>query len=113
MEWRLGRLEFLSYGDIEFWVIVNAQSITLKRQFFRQILFNFSIRFYIIALQVFIDCILLLVLNNRNRMNIIQFMREPPNGAASRVHFRAAGEREGVVCKKCGCKKHWWLKNKD
>ncbi|MFT5056281.1 MAG: hypothetical protein ACI80H_000993 [Pseudoalteromonas distincta] len=39
-------------------------------------------------------------------MNSIQFTRDFPDEAACRAHFRAAREREGVVCKKCGCKKH-------
>jgi len=46
-------------------------------------------------------------------MNIIQFTRDFPDEASCRSHFRTAREREGIVCKKCGCKKHWWLKNKD
>ena len=46
-------------------------------------------------------------------MNIIQFTRDFPDESACRAHFRAAREREGIVCKKCGNKKHWWLKNKD
>ena len=46
-------------------------------------------------------------------MNSIQFTRDFPDEAACRAHFRAARELEGIVCKKCGCKKHWWLKNKD
>jgi len=36
-------------------------------------------------------------------MNIIQFTRDFPDEAACRAHFRAAREREGIVCKKCGC----------
>lgn len=46
-------------------------------------------------------------------MNIIQFTKDFPDEASCRAHFRAAREREGIVCKKCSCTKHWWLKNKD
>ena len=46
-------------------------------------------------------------------MNSIQFTRDFPDETACLAHFRAARELEGIVCKKCGCKKHWWLKNKD
>jgi hypothetical protein len=46
-------------------------------------------------------------------MNIIQFTKEFPDEGSCRAHFRASREKEGIVCKKCGGKKHWWLKNKD
>lgn len=45
-------------------------------------------------------------------MNIIEFANKFSDEDSCREHFRSSREKEGVVCKKCGCQKHWWLKAK-
>lgn len=45
-------------------------------------------------------------------MNILHFIDQFPNEHSCRIHFKEVRDKEGVVCKKCGCKKHYWLKNK-
>ena len=51
-------------------------------------------------------------MGNRNDMNIIKFIESFPNEYSCRDHFRQVREQEGIICKKCGCKKHYWLKAK-
>ena len=51
-------------------------------------------------------------MGNRNDMNIIKFIESFPDENSCREHFRQIREQEGIVCKKCGCKKHYWLKAK-
>lgn len=51
-------------------------------------------------------------MGNRNDMNIIKFIESFPDENSCREHFRQVREQEGIVCKKCGCKKHYWLKSK-
>lgn len=46
-------------------------------------------------------------------MNILRFVEEFPDERSCRAHFRNARESEGIKCKKCGCKKHYWLKAKE
>lgn len=45
-------------------------------------------------------------------MNIIQFIEKFPDEESCRFHWQAIREKEGIVCKHCGCKHHWWLKAK-
>lgn len=45
-------------------------------------------------------------------MNLLQFMKEFPTEESCKHHFRHQREKEGVVCKQCGCEKHWWLERK-
>jgi transposase-like protein len=45
-------------------------------------------------------------------MNIIQFSSQFPDENACIAHFKAQRDKVGVVCPKCGCKEHYWLKNK-
>jgi len=45
-------------------------------------------------------------------MNIINFALDFPNEESCRFDFKAVREKQGVVCKKCQSKTHWWLKNK-
>ena len=45
-------------------------------------------------------------------MNIIKFIASFPDEHSCCEHFRHVREQEGIVCKKCGCKKHYWLKAK-
>lgn len=51
-------------------------------------------------------------MGNRNDMNIIKFIELFPDENSCRQHFRQVREREGIICKKCGCKKHYWLQAK-
>lgn len=51
-------------------------------------------------------------MGNRNDMNIIKFIESFPDENSCRQHFRKVREREGIICKKCGCKKHYWLQCK-
>ena len=51
-------------------------------------------------------------MGNRNDMNIIKFIESFPDEFSCREHYRQVREKEGIICKKCGCKKHYWLKAK-
>ena len=51
-------------------------------------------------------------MGNRNDMNIIKFIESFPDENSCRQHFRQVREQEGIVCKKCGCEKHYWLQAK-
>jgi len=51
-------------------------------------------------------------MGNRNDMNIIKFIESFPDENSCRHHFRQVREQEGIICKKCGCKKHYWLQAK-
>lgn len=48
----------------------------------------------------------------RNDMNIIKFVEDFPDEDSCKVHFKGVRESQGIVCKKCGCTKHYWLKGK-
>lgn len=43
-------------------------------------------------------------------MDILDFTLEFPDEQSCRDHFKLRREKEGVICKKCGCTKHYWLK---
>lgn len=45
-------------------------------------------------------------------MNILNFTSVFPDENSCKIHFKNQREKEGVVCKKCGCKNHYWLQNK-
>jgi len=45
-------------------------------------------------------------------MNLIKFIEEFPDEQSCRDHFRQQREKEGIVCKKCGCSSHYWLEGK-
>jgi len=45
-------------------------------------------------------------------MNILDFYGRFPTEERCREHFRAIREKQGIVCKKCKCGKHYWLKAK-
>lgn len=46
-------------------------------------------------------------------MRLSEFYKRFPNEAACRQAFRNIREKEGVVCRKCGCKEHYWKKDKE
>ena len=45
-------------------------------------------------------------------MNIFSFTAEFGSEEECRLHYKDERDKQGVVCKKCGCKEHYWLKNK-
>jgi len=45
-------------------------------------------------------------------MNLINFISEFPDEESCILHFKEVREKQDVVCKKCGCTKHYWLKAK-
>lgn len=45
-------------------------------------------------------------------MNILEFVNLFPDENSCREHFRKVREKEGIVCKKCNHKNHYWLKAK-
>jgi len=49
---------------------------------------------------------------NKSGMNIINFAQEFPDEESCRSDFKSVREKQGVVCKKCQCTKHWWLNAK-
>jgi hypothetical protein len=46
-------------------------------------------------------------------MNILDFYKNFPNEIACKQAFINQREKEGIVCKKCGCKKHYWKTSKE
>jgi len=45
-------------------------------------------------------------------MNLFSFTAHFTSEEDCRLHFKAERDKEGVVCKKCGHKEHYWLQNK-
>lgn len=45
-------------------------------------------------------------------MNILRFFEQYPDEQSCRDHFKQTRERQGITCKKCNCKKHYWLQSK-
>ena len=45
-------------------------------------------------------------------MTILRFLEQFPDEPSCREHFRQQREHVGINCKKCGCKKHYWLQAK-
>lgn len=46
-------------------------------------------------------------------MNILDFYRKYPSEETCKEAFIEHRKQEGVVCKKCGCKKHYWKTSKE
>lgn len=46
-------------------------------------------------------------------MNILKFVSIYPDEQSCRDNFKDLREKEGVICKKCKTKTHYWLKNKE
>ena len=42
-------------------------------------------------------------------MNLLDFIQTFPDEDSCKVKFKEIREKEGVVCRKCGCKEHYWL----
>jgi len=45
-------------------------------------------------------------------VNIIKFISDFPDENSCRMHFKGISEQQGIICKKCGCTKHYWLHKK-
>jgi hypothetical protein len=45
-------------------------------------------------------------------MNVLKFMQKFPTEESCKLHFKEQREKNGIKCKKCGSKKHYWLKAK-
>lgn len=45
-------------------------------------------------------------------MNLLHFMEQFPDEDSCRSDLRGVREKQGVICKKCSGKKHYWLKAK-
>ena len=45
-------------------------------------------------------------------MNILEFIQRFPDEDACRLKFKEQRDQIGVICRKCNCKDHFWLENK-
>ncbi len=45
-------------------------------------------------------------------MKLINFGEIFPTEESCKDHFKLVRDKQGIVCLKCGCQKHYWLKNK-
>jgi hypothetical protein len=45
-------------------------------------------------------------------MKLFEFDKYFPNEESCKMKFKEIREQQGIVCKKCGCKYHYWLTNK-
>jgi len=45
-------------------------------------------------------------------VNIINFIEQYPDEQSCKDHFKQVRESQGIICKSCGCEKHYWLKAK-
>ena len=43
-------------------------------------------------------------------MNLIKFIESFPDEASCRIKFKEFRDSQGVICRKCGSKEHYWLK---
>ena len=46
-------------------------------------------------------------------MNLIEFSDHFPDEASCRTRFKELREQEGIVCRKCGHKEHYWKRDKE
>ena len=45
-------------------------------------------------------------------MDLLSFMKEFPTEESCKRHFIEYRKTKGVICQKCECKAHYWLKKK-
>lgn len=45
-------------------------------------------------------------------MTILEFLQDFPDEHSCKVHFKVQREHQGIICKKCGRQKHYWLESK-
>ncbi len=43
-------------------------------------------------------------------MNLIKFIESFPDESSCRIKFKEFRDSQGVICRKCGSKDHYWLK---
>jgi len=55
---------------------------------------------------------ILLIINDID-MRIQDFFRKFPDEASCKAHFKAEREKQGVVCKRCGHREHYWISTRD
>ena len=48
------------------------------------------------------------LIRNKNDMNLINFIESFPDEASCRKKFKEIRDKEGVVCRRCGGKDHYW-----
>ena len=46
-------------------------------------------------------------------MSLLEFISKFPDEASCRAHWKTHRENVGIVCKRCGCEKHYWLSNNE
>lgn len=46
-------------------------------------------------------------------MNLLNFTSEFPNEESCKAKFKEYREMQGVVCPKCGCREHYWKRDKE
>jgi len=46
-------------------------------------------------------------------MNLIKFIESFPDESSCRIKFKEFRDEQGVICRKCGSKNHYWLKTVD
>jgi hypothetical protein len=45
-------------------------------------------------------------------MKLLEFMSNFSDEERCKEYYRDIRQKEGIICKKCGCEKHYWLQNK-
>ena len=45
-------------------------------------------------------------------MTILKFAEQFPDEDSCKLHCKQSREKQGIICKKCNCTKHYWLKDK-
>jgi hypothetical protein len=43
-------------------------------------------------------------------MNLIKFIESFPDESSCRIKFKEFRDEQGIICRKCGCKEHYWVK---
>ena len=46
-------------------------------------------------------------------MNLLNFTEQYPDEASCKAKWKALREKEGVICRHCGCKEHYWKADKE
>ncbi len=46
-------------------------------------------------------------------LTLFEFANRFPDEATCLAHFKRERDRLGIVCEKCGCSEHYWIKDKE
>ena len=46
-------------------------------------------------------------------LNLFEFVNRFPDEVSCQAHFKEERDRLGIICKKCGCSKHYWKKDRE